>query len=111
MISSMYSVLCHLFLLEKSFSDFLRGSKQIKLPLPYQKFQETTEIRGMHFILGWQTDRMHGELPFKGSFTWFGIASIWFGLVLWRGLGGDRGTAFAFAQVVAACVAIIITYV
>jgi hypothetical protein len=65
----------------------------------------------MHFILGWQTDRMQRELLFKVSFAWLGIASIWLSLVVWRGLGGDWGTAFAFAQVVAASVAIIITCV
>jgi hypothetical protein len=111
MTSSMYSVFCILLPLEKPYSDFLRGSKQVKLPLPYQKFQETTWMRGMHFILGWQTDRMHIELPFRVSFAWFGIAFVWLSLVLWRGVGGDWGTAFAFAQVVAASVAIIVTYV
>ncbi|EWY79565.1 hypothetical protein FOYG_17311 [Fusarium oxysporum NRRL 32931] len=89
----------------------IKGSSQVVLPLPYQKFQGTAWMRGIHFILGWQTDRMHIELPFRVSCAWFGVASIWLSLVLWRGVGGDWGTAFAFAQVVAASVAIIVTYV
>lgn len=65
-------------------------------------------MRGLHFELGLQKDRMRAELPFKISCAWFGIAVIWLCAVLWRGGGGDWGTALAFAQVVAASFSIAI---
>jgi hypothetical protein len=53
---------------------------------------------------------MKVELPCKITSAWFGIAVIWFCLILWKGEGGDWGTAFAFAQVVAASISIVIFY-
>lgn len=63
-------------------------------------------MRGLHFVLGLQRDRIRIELPFRISRAWFGISIIWLSLVLWREGGGDWGTAFAFAQVVAASISI-----
>jgi hypothetical protein len=53
---------------------------------------------------------MRAKLPFRASCASLAVALTWLCLVLWRGGGGDWGTAFAFAQVVAASFAIIITY-
>ncbi|KAK3373053.1 hypothetical protein B0T24DRAFT_249435 [Lasiosphaeria ovina] len=63
-------------------------------------------MRGLHFVLGLQKDRIRMEAPFRISCAWVGIAIIWLCLVLWRGAGGDWGTALAFAQVVAASISI-----
>lgn len=65
-------------------------------------------MRGLHFVLGFQKDRIRAELPFKVSCAWFAIAVIWLCVVLWMGGGGDWGTALAFAQVVAASISIAI---
>ena len=96
---------------ERSYSDLVRGPNRVALPLPHQRFQGTVRMRGLHFVLGLQKDRMRIELPFRISCAWFGIAVIWLCLVLWRAGGGDWGTALAFAQVVAASISIAIVYV
>ncbi|KAG8673778.1 hypothetical protein FPOAC1_007097 [Fusarium poae] len=89
----------------------VKGPKKILLPVPDEEFQGTTWTRGLHFMLGWQTGRIYAELPFRLSCVSLAVALIWICMALWRGAGGDWGTAFAFAQVVAASLAIVITYV
>lgn len=93
---------------ETSYSDLISGENKVALPLSYELFQQTVQMRGLRFVLGWQTDRLI-ELPFKVSCVWFGISAIWLGLVLWGWGGGDWGIGFAFAQVVAASISIVIT--
>ncbi|KPA40519.1 hypothetical protein FLAG1_06600 [Fusarium langsethiae] len=88
----------------------IKGSNKIDLPLPYQELRCKKWRRGLQFVLGWQTDRIRTELPFGISCASLAIALIWLSLVVWKGAGGDWGTAFAFAQVVAASFAIVITY-
>jgi hypothetical protein len=88
----------------------IKGSNGIDLPLPYQEFRCKEWRRGLQYVLGWQTDRIRIELPFRISCASLAIALVWLCLVVWKGAGGDWGTAFAFAQVVAACFAIVITY-
>ena len=95
---------------ERSYSDLVRGPNQVALPLPHQRFQETVPMRGLHFVLGWQKDRIRIDLPIRISCAWLGTAFVWLCVVLWRGEGGDWGTALAFAQVVAASISIIIVY-
>ncbi|KAI0880727.1 uncharacterized protein GGS22DRAFT_182051 [Annulohypoxylon maeteangense] len=85
-----------------------KGPNRVLLPLPNQKFRGTVRMRGLHFVLGLQKDRMRIELPFRISCAWFGVAFIWLCLVLWRWGGGDWETALAFAQVVAASISIVI---
>lgn len=87
-----------------------RGSKAIAMPLPYGDFRGKDWMRGIHLVLGWQTDRMYIEIPFRVSCFLLMICFIWFCAVLWRGGGEDWGTSFAFAQVVAASIAIVISY-
>lgn len=88
-------------------------SREIRrqIPVPYEKYEQTTRMRGLRLILGWQTDRIAALAPLHASLGLFGITVIWLCLILWKGGGGDWGTSFAFAQVVAASVAIGITYV
>ncbi|XEV01629.1 hypothetical protein FSHL1_006916 [Fusarium sambucinum] len=90
--------------------NLFRGPKRVAVPIEGERFQCTTWTRGLHFVLGWQTDRIRAELPFRASCASLAVALIWLCLVVWRGAGGDWGTAFAFAQVVAASFAITITY-
>lgn len=66
-------------------------------------------MRGLQFIVGWQIDRMSAGLPIRISFASFGVVLIWLCVAIWRGGLGDWNTAFAFAQVIAASVAIVIT--
>lgn len=94
---------------ERAYSDLVRGPNRVVLPLPHRRFQETVQMRGLHFVLGLRKDRMRIELPFRISCAWGGIAVIWLCLVLWRGGGGDWGTALAFAQLVAASISIVAT--
>ncbi|CAH0051998.1 unnamed protein product [Clonostachys solani] len=95
---------------KRSYSDLIRGENKVVLPLPYELFRGTDQMRGLRFVLGWQTDRMI-EIPYRVSCVWFGIAAIWLGLVFWRVGGGDWGIGLAFAQVVAASIAIVIASV
>ncbi|KAI8623052.1 hypothetical protein F5Y19DRAFT_460064 [Xylariaceae sp. FL1651] len=88
-----------------------KGPNRVALPLPYQRFRGSVRLRGLHFVLGWQKDRMKIELPFRISCAWFGITVIWLCVVLWKEGGGDWGTVLAFAQVVAASISIVIVYV
>ena len=66
------------------------------------------QMRGLHFVLGFQKDRIEVELPFTVSCVWLGVAAVWLCLIFWGVGGGDWATAFAFAQVVAASISIII---
>ncbi|KAG8362427.1 hypothetical protein FVEN_g153 [Fusarium venenatum] len=84
--------------------------RQFDLPVQPKEFEGEEPMISLHFVLGWQTDRIHTELPFGVSCALLAVAFIWLCLLIWRGAGGDWGTAFAFAQVVAASFAIVITY-
>ncbi|KAL4732199.1 hypothetical protein ACLX1H_001207 [Fusarium chlamydosporum] len=84
------------------------GPRSIVLPLPSQRIESTAQIRGIHFVLGCQIKRMGIILPFVFSHVSLFVALIWLCVVIWRGGGGDWGTAFAFAQVVAASITIAI---
>ncbi|KAH6705791.1 hypothetical protein EV126DRAFT_412840 [Verticillium dahliae] len=88
-----------------------KGKNRVALPRMNQEFHGTVRMRGLHFVLGWQKDRMRVELLPRISAAWSGFAIIWLCLVLWRATGGDWGTALAFAQVVAASLSIVIIHV
>ena len=66
-------------------------------------------LRAFHFVFGWQTDRIAVELPFFISVGLLGVGIVWLAVMLLRGGGADWNTAFAFAQVVAASIAILLT--
>lgn len=88
-----------------------RGPGAVEVPLPYKRFNEhMTWIRGLHFTLGWQTDRIKVDLPWRVLAVWLGIAIIWLCVILGKGAGADWGTAFAFAQVAAASLALLVAF-
>ena len=66
-------------------------------------------IRAFHFVFGWQMDRITVELPFFISVGLLGVGVVWLAVLLSKGGGADWNTAFAFAQVVAASIAILLT--
>jgi hypothetical protein len=66
-------------------------------------------IRAFHFVFGWQMDRIAVELPFFISGGLLGVGIVWLAILLSKGGGADWNTAFAFAQVVAASIAILLT--
>lgn len=78
------------------------------MPVPHERFQGTEEMRGLHFVLGFQTDRIGIELPFRISCAWLGITAVWLCLVIWGVGSRNWGIAIALAQVVAASISIII---
>lgn len=97
-------------ILQVIIANYRRGSKAIAMPLPYGDFRGKDWMRGIHLALGWQTDLVYIEIPFRVSCFLLMICFIWFCAILWRGGEGDWGTSFAFAQVVAASTAIVISY-
>ena len=68
-----------------------------------------TPIRAVHFVFGWQMDRIKLELPYLVSIGLFGIGIVWLSVLLSRGAGFDWSGALALGQVVAASVAILLT--
>lgn len=74
-----------------------------------EPWKETTPIRALHFVFGWQMDRIKLELPYLASVRVFGIGLVWLVVLLSRGAGFDWNGALALGQVVAASVAILIT--
>ncbi|TXB98774.1 hypothetical protein FocTR4_00012378 [Fusarium oxysporum f. sp. cubense] len=107
-IVSMMSSMSSMAILQVLIANHRRGSKAVVMPLPYGDFRGTDWMRGIYLALGWQTDRI--EIPFRVSCFLLMICFIWFCAILWRGGGRDWGTSFAFAQVVAASIAIVISY-
>ena len=65
-------------------------------------------MRGLQFVLRWQSDRIKVQVPFMATCAWLGIALVWLCLALWKGTGSDWATALAFAQVVAATVSMVL---
>ncbi|EMT73664.1 hypothetical protein FOC4_g10002154, partial [Fusarium odoratissimum] len=102
------AILRSMAILQVLIANHRRGSKAVVMPLPYGDFRGTDWMRGIYLALGWQTDRI--EIPFRVSCFLLMICFIWFCAILWRGGGRDWGTSFAFAQVVAASIAIVISY-
>ncbi|KAK0753009.1 hypothetical protein B0T18DRAFT_395806 [Schizothecium vesticola] len=66
-------------------------------------------VRAFGFVFGWQMDRITVELPFSISVGLLGVGIVWLAVLLSKGGGADWNIAFAFAQVVAASIAILLT--
>lgn len=73
-------------------------------------FQRTDELRGLHFALGWQTDRLYHDLPRNAAWLYLGIITIWLGVLMWVQPAGDWSTAMAFGQLIAACISLLALY-
>lgn len=83
---------------------------KLELPMGNETSQWTgIPIRALHFVFGWQMDRITVELPHVLSVGVFGVGLVWLAVLSLKGGGADWGLAFAFAQVVAASIAILMT--
>ena len=80
------------------------------MPELHQPYDRTDELRGLHFILGWQFDRMTRELPMRIALVWLGFAVVWLCVLAWGGHTGDWSTAMGFGQVIAASVTLVVFY-
>jgi hypothetical protein len=85
------------------------GADKVEIPSMNKPWNGKTPIRALHFAFGWQTDRIKLELPYLVSVGGFGIAIVWFAVLVSRGTGFDWNGALALGQVVAASVTILIT--
>ncbi|KZM28847.1 uncharacterized protein EKO05_0008561 [Ascochyta rabiei] len=71
-------------------------------PDPNQK------VPAIEIVLGWQIDRIIGEMPVHMTQAWVIIAIIWIGVTV-GGLAGDWSVSTALGQLLAASVALILT--
>ena len=80
------------------------------MPETNQPYDRTDELRGLHFTLGWQLDRMARELPVRIALVWLGFAVTWLCVIAWGGPTGDWSTAMGFGQVIVASVTLVTFY-
>lgn len=66
------------------------------------------EMRGVFVTLGWNFSRMRLHLRAGSVYTLVGLAIVWLGSVLWAGQRGDWSTAWAFGQLLAASLLLIL---
>ncbi|KAK4966742.1 hypothetical protein LTR42_011053 [Elasticomyces elasticus] len=93
-------------LLQKSFVYLAEDS--ISIPQTADELAEAGEVRGIHVTLGWDLSRMLQHVRAGGVWTIFGVAVVWLGSLIWAGQTRDWGTAWAFGQVLAASVALLV---
>lgn len=65
-------------------------------------------MRGIYVTMGWNLGRMSRHVRTGSVYTWTGLAVVWLASVLWAGPKGDWQTAWAFGQLLAASLALIL---
>ncbi|KAK3638716.1 hypothetical protein LTR56_006723 [Elasticomyces elasticus] len=98
-------------LLQKSFvylAEDLTTIQSISMPQTADELATAGEVRGIHVTLGWDLSRMLRHARAGGVWTVFGVAVVWLGSLIWAGQTRDWGTAWAFGQVLAASVALLV---
>ncbi|KAK0616666.1 hypothetical protein B0T14DRAFT_523591 [Immersiella caudata] len=87
----------------------LFGKGKVETPVMNELWTGNTAVRALHFVFGFQMDRIKMEVPFLVSVGVLGIGVIWLAVLVSKGAGVDWGMALALAQVVAASISIVIT--
>ena len=65
-------------------------------------------MRGIAVTMGWNVSRLLLHLRAGSVYTLVGLAIVWAGSVLWAGHRGDWSTAWAFGQLLAASLALML---
>lgn len=95
---------------------FLRGgstaakshAQMVQMPINADQLAASKEVRGVHVTLGWDVGRISRGICAGGVWAFFGLAVIWFGSVMWARHTKDWSTAWAFGQVLAALIALLL---
>ena len=66
------------------------------------------QLPAIEIVLGWETDRLIGELPVVTAQIWVILAIIWIGVIV-GGLVGDWSLSVALGQLFAASLALVYT--
>jgi hypothetical protein len=85
------------------------GKDKVEMPVMNESWTGTSAVRALHFVFGFQMDRIRLEVPFLASVGGLGIGVIWLAVLVSKGAGADWSMALALAQVVAASISIVIT--
>lgn len=80
----------------------------VHMPIDADQLAASGEVRGVYVTLGWDLGRMLQSIYAGSVWTLFGLAVIWFGSIMWAGQTRDWSTAWAFGQVLAASIALLL---
>lgn len=87
---------------------FLIEIQAVALPVDAKCLTSSGEMRGIFVTLGWNTSRMLLHLRAGSVYTLVGLAIVWLSSVLWAGHKRDWSTAWAFGQLLAASLALLL---
>jgi len=80
----------------------------VPVPINANQLAASGEVRGVYITLGWDLSRMLRHLRAGGVWTLFGLAIVWLRSIIWAGETKDWSTAWAFGQVLAASIALLL---
>ena len=78
------------------------------MPINANQLAASGEVRGVYVTLGWDLSRMLRHLCAGSVWTLFGLATVWLGSIIWAGHTKKWSTAWAFGQVLAASIALLL---
>ncbi|KAK5714942.1 hypothetical protein LTR15_010358 [Elasticomyces elasticus] len=82
--------------------------ESILMPSNAEDLEDSKEVRGVYVKLGWDLSRMLRHICAGSVWSLFGVAVVWLGAIVWAGHTKDWSTAWAFGQVLAASVALLV---
>lgn len=86
----------------------LTDIQSISMPISASQLAASRQVRGVYVTLGWDLSLMLQHLCAGGVWTFFGLATVWLGSIIWAGQTKDWSTAWAFGQVLAASITLLL---